>query len=42
MQDFSEINEENLQNLDRLIDVSKFKDANKLVIKNFSHYLTKA
>ena len=40
MQDFSKINEENLQNLDRLIDVSKFKNANKLVIKNFTHYLT--
>ena len=42
MQDFSKINEENLQNLNRLIDVSKFKNANKLVIKNFSHYLTEA
>ncbi len=42
MQDFSKINEENLQNLNRLIDVSKFKNANKLVIKNFSHYLTDA
>ncbi len=42
MQDFSKNNEENLQNLDRLIDVSKFKNANKLVIKNFSHYLTEA
>jgi len=42
MQDFSDINEENLQNLNRLIDVSKFKNANKLVIKNFSHYLTEA
>ena len=40
MQDFSKINEENLQNLGRLIDVSKFKNANKLVIENFSHYLT--
>ena len=40
MQDFSKLNEEYLQNLDRLIDVSKFKNANKLVIKNFSHYLT--
>ena len=40
MQDFSKINKENLQNLNRLIDVSKFKNANKLVIKNFSHYLT--
>ncbi|TES96031.1 MAG: hypothetical protein E3J90_08730 [Promethearchaeota archaeon] len=42
MQDFSKINEENLQNLNRLIDVSKFKNAYKLVIKNFSHYLTEA
>jgi hypothetical protein len=42
MHDFSKINEENLQNLDRLIDVSKFKNANKLVIKNFSHYFTEA
>jgi len=41
MQDFSKINKENLQNLNRLIDVSKFKNAYKLVIKNFSHYLTK-
>jgi len=40
MQDFSKNNEENLINLNRLIDVSKFKNANKLVIKNFSHYLT--
>jgi len=40
MQDFSKINEENLQNLDRLIDVSKFKNAYHLVTKNFSHYLT--
>ena len=40
MQDFSKINEEYLLNLDRLIDVSKFKNAYKLVIKNFSHYLT--
>ena len=42
MQDFSKINKENLLNLDRLIDVSKFKNAYKLVIKNFSHYLTEA
>ena len=42
MQDFSKINEENLQNLNRLIDVSKFKNANKLITKNFSHYLTEA
>jgi len=42
MRDFSKINKENLQNLDRLIDVSKFKNANKLVIKNFSHYLIEA
>ena len=42
MQDFSDINEENLQNLNRLIDVSKFKNANKLVIKNFNHYLPEA
>jgi len=42
MQDFSKTNEENLQNLNRLIDVSKFKNAHKLVIKNFSHYLTEA
>jgi len=42
MQDFSKNNKENLQNLNRLIDVSKFKNANKLVIKNFSHYLTEA
>ena len=42
MQDFSNINEENLQNLNRLIDVSKFQNAHKLVIKNFSHYLTEA
>ena len=40
MEDFSKINEENLQGLNRLIDVSKFKNAYKLVIKNFSHYLT--
>ena len=40
MLDFSNINRDYLQNLDRLIDVSKFKDANKLIIKNFSHYLT--
>ncbi len=42
MLDFSKINEENLLNLNRLIDVSKFNNANKLVIKNFSHYLTEA
>ena len=41
MADFSKVNSENLQNLNRLIDVSKFKNANKLIIKNFSHYLTK-
>lgn len=41
MADFSKVNLENLQNLNRLIDVSKFKNANKLIIKNFSHYLTK-
>ena len=40
MVDFSKINKENLQNLNRLIDVSKFRNANKLIIKNFSHYLT--
>ena len=40
MQDFSKINEENLKHLNRLIDVSKFKNAYDLVIKNFSHYLT--
>jgi hypothetical protein len=42
MLDFSKLNEENLQNLDRLIDVSKFKNANELIIKNFGHYLTEA
>ncbi|MFX1358209.1 MAG: hypothetical protein ACFFA8_13125 [Promethearchaeota archaeon] len=41
MSRFSELNKVNLKNLKGLIDISVFKNTNKLIIDVFKHYIVK-
>ena len=40
MNEFSTVNGQSLKDLSGLIDVSKFKNAKELIIKNFRHFIT--